>query len=220
RGGGVCVWSGTVTFSSCTITGNTGSDGGGVYVRGGTVAFSSCTITGNTANSEGGGVYVFGETGTVAVSSGYAQNGGGVYVEGGTVTISSCTISGNTAALYLGYDDKGGGVYVQGGTWQHSWHWMGWRCPYPGWHSGHLIVHHQWELSSQWRRLDREFPDLLQHSKYRWRRCLCPFRHSHDHVVHHQREHRKSWAQCLCRTSHRLLLANDPNRLFLLSLNL
>ena len=73
QGGGVCVDSGTVTFSSCTITGNTAYyvrahaqkfpsprwdfshvlrvclQGGGVRIDGGTVTFSSCTITGNTA---------------------------------------------------------------------------------------------------------------------------------------------------------------------------
>ena len=49
QGGGVAVWGGTVTLSSCTITGNTAGNVGGVYVLGGTVTFSSCTITGNTA---------------------------------------------------------------------------------------------------------------------------------------------------------------------------
>ena len=72
QGGGVNVYGGSVTFSSCTITGNTAtvvrahaqnshrpdgmftclrvcSQGGGVSVWGGTVTFSSCTITGNTA---------------------------------------------------------------------------------------------------------------------------------------------------------------------------
>ena len=74
QGGGVYVYSGTVTMTSCSITGNTASgsvralvqnfpsprwdfhmfcalclQGGGVYIDGGTVSFSSCTITGNTA---------------------------------------------------------------------------------------------------------------------------------------------------------------------------
>ena len=81
QGGGVWVYSATVTMTSCSITGNTASgavrahvqnfpsprwenallrwdfhmpcalcfQGGGVYVSGGTVTFSSCTITGNTA---------------------------------------------------------------------------------------------------------------------------------------------------------------------------
>ena len=83
QGGGVWVfYSGTVTMTSCSITGNTASgavrahvqnfpsprwenalprwdfhmfcfvlglQGGGVYISSGTVTFSSCTITGNTA---------------------------------------------------------------------------------------------------------------------------------------------------------------------------
>ena len=49
QGGGVAVSGGTVSFSSCTITGNTATGGGGVYIGGGTVSFSLCTITGNTA---------------------------------------------------------------------------------------------------------------------------------------------------------------------------
>ena len=51
QGGGVSINSGTVSFSSCTITGNTatGYNGGGVYVYSGTVTMTSCSITGNTA---------------------------------------------------------------------------------------------------------------------------------------------------------------------------
>ncbi len=72
----------------------------------------------------------------------------------------------------------------------------GWRCLCPGWHSGNLGVHHQWEhgwlcacscskvpiagrlmfcssfagrrcLCLVWHSVDRELPDLLQHS-YLW----------------------------------------------------
>ena len=51
QGGGVFIDSGTVTFLSCTVTGNTpNSKGGGVYVQSGSVTFSSCTFTGNTPN--------------------------------------------------------------------------------------------------------------------------------------------------------------------------
>jgi parallel beta-helix repeat protein len=55
NGGGLRVGGGTVTLSSCTITGNTATniDGGGVYIMGGTVTLSSCTITGNTATTFG-----------------------------------------------------------------------------------------------------------------------------------------------------------------------
>jgi hypothetical protein len=118
-GGGAYVGGGTVTFSSCTITGNIASVGGGVAVVGGTVAISLCTISGITASygdvtaGLGGGVYV--EGGTVAISSctingNTAGYGGGVYVGFGTVTITSSSITGNTAYGYYG-----GGVYVSHG---------------------------------------------------------------------------------------------------------
>jgi len=99
-GGGVSVYSGTVTITSSWITGNTATwamglcsncygGGGGVFINGGTVTFSSCTITGNTA--------------------GFGWAGGGVRVQGGTVAFTSCTITGNTAG-------SGGGVFVQSST--------------------------------------------------------------------------------------------------------
>ena len=75
QGGGVYVQVGSVTFDSCTITGNSATNvrahacklpiapmgfshglrlclqGGGVLIYGGTVSFSSCTIAGNTAGN-------------------------------------------------------------------------------------------------------------------------------------------------------------------------
>ena len=99
-GGGVLIDGGTVTLSSCTITGNTfqGGEGGGVYVRSGTVTLSSCTITGNTATF----VYARGQGGW----------GGGVSIQTSSVTslvtLSSCTITGNSVAHY------GGGVLIAG----------------------------------------------------------------------------------------------------------
>ena len=118
--GGVYIRSGTVTFSSCTITGNTASQAGGVFVgSGSTVSLSSCNITGNTAPT-GGGVDVW-DGSTVSLSSCIITGstapriGGDVYihvVSGGMVTFSSCTITGNTANGG-GY---GGGVYISGGT--------------------------------------------------------------------------------------------------------
>ncbi|KOO25133.1 insulin-degrading enzyme [Chrysochromulina tobinii] len=75
-GGGVYVYSGTVTITSSSIYGNTADYGGGVYVSYGTVTITSSSIYGNRAGY-GGGVYV----------SSYS----------GTVTITSSSISGNRA---------------------------------------------------------------------------------------------------------------------------
>eukprot|EP00900_Chrysochromulina_parva_P017016 jgi/Chrpa1/25315/Chrysochromulina_OHIO_Genome00010662-RA len=90
RGGGVYVFSGTITITSSSIYGNTAFRGGGVSVYGGTVAISSCTISGHTGvrTDQGGGVYVL--AGHVA----------------GTVTISSCTISGNSAGTVRTHAQK------------------------------------------------------------------------------------------------------------------
>ena len=46
QGGGVYVTRGTVTFSSCTITGNTANIGPNVYVYDGTICSWATTLTG------------------------------------------------------------------------------------------------------------------------------------------------------------------------------
>ena len=73
--------------------------GGGVYVQGGTVTFSSCTIIGNTAVN---GVRAHAQESPLpdGIFTCFAPLclQGGVYVQGGTVTFSSCTITGNTAS--------------------------------------------------------------------------------------------------------------------------
>ena len=83
-GGGVVVWSGTVSILSCQIYSNSATNGGGVFVNAGTVAIVSTSISGNTASDAGGAIYV----------------------HSGTVRLSSCSISGNTASL-------GPNVFVQ-----------------------------------------------------------------------------------------------------------
>ena len=120
-GGGVRVSGGTVTMSSCTISGNTaggsakGSDrrGGGVCVWSGAVTFSSCTITGNTGS-----------------------DGGGVYVRGGTQ---------RRRYLCLWRDRHSGNLIVHHQR-EHSyrciWGFWGRRCLCLWWHSGHLVLHH------------------------------------------------------------------------------
>ena len=48
-GGGVLVWAGTVSIVNSQLNSNQVANGGGVYISGGTVTLSSCNITGNTA---------------------------------------------------------------------------------------------------------------------------------------------------------------------------
>ena len=78
--------------------------GGGVFINGGvyitTVTFSSCTISGNTANS-----YVRAHAQKFPsprwdfhmFCATVCLQGGGVYIYNGTVTFSSCSITGNSA---------------------------------------------------------------------------------------------------------------------------
>jgi hypothetical protein len=73
--------------------------GGGVYNEHGSVSFSSCTITGNTAYDVRAA-----ETRNYPVAAmGFSHvlrlclQGGGVSISSGTVSFSSCTITGNTA---------------------------------------------------------------------------------------------------------------------------
>jgi hypothetical protein len=81
--------------------------GGGVLVLGGSVTISSCTISGNTAAN----VRALTLSKVPIAPMGDSRfarclQGGGVYVGGGTVTISSCTISGNTASLVRAHPQK------------------------------------------------------------------------------------------------------------------
>ena len=88
-----------------------------------------------------------------------------------------------------------------GGKWR--------RCLCPGWHSGHLIVHHQWEQSfifGRWCRCRwRHSGHLIVHHQWecRWRLVSiwrggwwCPRRgwHSGHLIVHNQWEHSFIWA--------------------------
>ena len=114
QGGGVFVNSGTVTFSSCTITGNTA-----YYVRAHAQKFPSpqwenalltCQIRFSSFMIGAASIYQPGvrasapETSKVPIApmgfshvSRLCLQGGGVYIISGTVSFSSCTITGNTA---------------------------------------------------------------------------------------------------------------------------
>lgn len=109
NGGGIFVDNnGTLTLSSCTVSGNTtggggeggfGGFGGGIFVgRNGILTLSSCSVTGNTTGDGGD-----------ASLGGF---GGGIFVEtNGILTLSSCTVSGNTTG-----DGGNGGNGGSGGS--------------------------------------------------------------------------------------------------------
>ncbi len=94
----------TGTVTGGVITGGNGSYGGGVYVNGGTFTMESCTISGNTAtNGSGGGVYVNG--GMFTMESGYCNS---INIANSTFSFSggncdSVIISGGTVSISYGY---------------------------------------------------------------------------------------------------------------------
>jgi hypothetical protein len=108
-GGGI-LNHGTLTVSSCTVSGSSATYGGGIYNGGGTVTVSSSTLSGNLAYYAGGGIYNGG--GTVAVSGStlsgnQAYDDGGALFNDGTLMVSGCTVSGNVAYY-------GGGIWNSG----------------------------------------------------------------------------------------------------------
>src|SRR4051812_42122334 len=83
----------TLTLSGLTISnGNTYAGGGGIH-NSGTVTVSSCTLSGHV----GGAISNSGGTATVINSTVSGNNGGGIYNSGGTLTISGSSLSGNFA---------------------------------------------------------------------------------------------------------------------------
>jgi hypothetical protein len=102
EGGGILNF-GTLTISSCTISGNDcdpasgNSYGGGIY-NAGTLTVSNSAVSSNFANPDADG---FGE---IPAPHGY---GGGIY-NAGTLTVSSSAFSGNRALT------DGGGIYNAG----------------------------------------------------------------------------------------------------------
>ena len=72
--------------------------GGGVYISSGTVSFSSCIITGNSAGIVRAHAQKFPSPPWERLMFCSFLQGGGVYVYSGTVTMTSCSITGNTAA--------------------------------------------------------------------------------------------------------------------------
>jgi hypothetical protein len=105
-GGGGILNEGTLTLSSCTVSGNhvQGGLGGGIENLGTLTLTAGCTVT-NNGCADGGGIANFG-TLTVDASSitgNSAETGGGIFNEG-TATVQNSTLSGN-------YGYNGGGIF-------------------------------------------------------------------------------------------------------------
>ena len=85
--------------------------GGGVYVYGGSVTFSSCTITGNSAGYVRAHAQKFpSPRWDFHMFCALCLQGGGVYISSsgtsGTVSFSLCTINGNTAPYVRAHAQK------------------------------------------------------------------------------------------------------------------
>ncbi|MBA3353822.1 MAG: hypothetical protein H0U23_15620 [Blastocatellia bacterium] len=123
---------GTVSISSCVITGHvffdetTNSKGAGVYNISGTVDITNSTISQNAVTAQpysgfGGGIA--NESGTVNVTNSRIVNnsciggaGGGIYNATGTVSLTNSEVSGNFAGSDDDGDSVGGGAIFNGGT--------------------------------------------------------------------------------------------------------
>lgn len=107
-GGGISVFSSTLSMLNSTVSSNTAVlNGGGIYnsaISPGTIDLSACTVSGNTAVGDGGGVY---STGTCSlanstVSGNRGANGGGIT---GNAGLNFVTVTANTATT------AGGGLF-------------------------------------------------------------------------------------------------------------
>jgi predicted outer membrane repeat protein len=119
--GGV-VNSGTLSISSCVVSGNSSFSGGGIDNGfGATMTVSGCTISDNFAAfvvSAGGGIYNAGTlTVTGSTISGNSASGvfftvgGGIENAAGTLTINGCTISGNFShSIDSSFPGNSGGI--------------------------------------------------------------------------------------------------------------
>ena len=113
-GGGI-LNNGTLTVTSCSLSGNTAQYGGGIYNENGSVTVTNCILSGNSVNAmgSGGGIYNDGWlTVTSSTLSGNAstQDGGGGIGNEGMLTVTNCTLSGN----FTTQDGDGGGISNSG----------------------------------------------------------------------------------------------------------
>ena len=92
-----------VNVTNCTFSGNTAFSGGAIR-SGGTLTLTSCTLSGNSATNNGGAIQNAGAltvtsctfSGNSALSA--TATGGGINVRGGTLSLFNTIVAGNTAS--------------------------------------------------------------------------------------------------------------------------
>ncbi len=107
NGGGVYSYYSAPTFTNCSFTDNFATNGAGVYCNHSSSTFTNCTSSRNSSSSNGGGVYCYYSSLTVAnctIHGNSAAYGGGVYCNHSSSMFTSCTINGNSST-------GGAGVY-------------------------------------------------------------------------------------------------------------
>ncbi len=112
-GGGLYLFSTTLTLDQCRIWDNQAQVGGGVYVASGSLLLSHSDLLSNTVPASGGGLYLATcdnaalEDNTIAGN--WANSGGGGYLRYCPVSLEGNVIQGNQAS------GNGGGLYVWSG---------------------------------------------------------------------------------------------------------
>src|SRR5262245_4783735 len=114
--GGIANGGGTLTITTCTLSGNSTSFSGqgGAIRNTGTLTVTSSTLSGNSASGQGGGIANVGGTLTITSSTvsdnSSSLEGGGIWNSGGNVTVTSSTLSGNSSS------SQGGGIFSNNGN--------------------------------------------------------------------------------------------------------
>ncbi len=138
QGGGIYVFSSSLTLNNCTISNcqATSGNGGGVSnsASSGIFTVNSLSISNCTATVNGGGVYLscLNSVNAISIDNCTASSGGGIYSQR-ELTLTNASITNNTASsngggIYLAVNqnpsitsstisgnsaDKGGGIYIQ-----------------------------------------------------------------------------------------------------------
>lgn len=103
-GSGISAFGGTITFESCTVTGNYSyENGGGMFVWNGIVYMENCTFSDNTAADMGGGIFLFSHlSGSATLRSCILWNENATEVEGKTISVQYSDVEGG----YIGTGNK------------------------------------------------------------------------------------------------------------------
>jgi CSLREA domain-containing protein len=124
-GGGIDIFSSTVTISNTTFSGNSADDGGAINNNNATLHVIDSSFVDNNAAVFGGAINNYYGTVTIVgstISGNTAPTGGGLFNNTGCVTVTNSTVSGNSGTAYAGglfsYGDAGyeGIMWVRNST--------------------------------------------------------------------------------------------------------